>query len=244
MPKIYDIRRPIWPIGIPTASQFRRIITPTGKPSSMARAYMCHLVAQRLLGKRAIAQEAADEFSDDILADGNPHAERLSDAIQWAARGTREERKAATYFSRMKGVKLKKAGFVTTDDGRLGCALDRMVVGREEGLEIKCPSPGKQVLYLVSDPSRDHYPQLQGQLFIADLQAIHLFSYCDGLPEVHYLVKRDDDYLEVLVGLLTDFVQELEDMFDSARKIRGYVAPQQHDDTSTNVATLPKRTRK
>jgi hypothetical protein len=38
---------------------------------------------------------------------------------------------------------------VTTNDGRMGCSLDRLVIGRPIGLEIKCCAPANHMGFLI-----------------------------------------------------------------------------------------------
>ena len=111
-------RTPEWleaRIGIPTASQFHRVMTPkTKKRSSQADDYLNFLVAEWLVGR------SLEDFSND-----------------WTERGMVLEDDAVSYFEALHEVNTQEVGFITTNDGLVGCSPDR--IGTFGGLEIKCP---------------------------------------------------------------------------------------------------------
>lgn len=189
-------------IGRPTSSQFHKIITPTGKVSSQAQAYMYRLVAERLLR----------ETMDDYLG-----------SVQWAERGKMLEHDAAAQFEFSHEVKLKPVGFVTTDDGRVGCSPDRFITGRRESVEIKCPAPWNHVKYLLEGPGDDYKPQVQGQLFVAELDAVHFYSYHPRCPPVEFTVYRDEFYIRMMAALLANFLQHLDRAYEIALSRGAYV---------------------
>ena len=114
--------------GIPTSSNFDKIITPTGKPSAQGVKYQYRLIAERLLM----------ESMDDQLA-----------GVRWMEHGKEEEPNAVAQFQLVNDVELVDVGFITTDDGRLGCSPDRLIQGHHESVEIKCPAPWTQIGYLL-----------------------------------------------------------------------------------------------
>src|SRR5215470_4541574 len=125
-------------IGLPTASQFHRIVTPTGKPSRQATAYMYRLITETLL----------HESMDDYLG-----------SVQWAERGKLIEGDAAAQFEFTHNVELKPVGLVTTDDGAMACSPDRLIAGHHAAVEIKCPAPWTHLGYLLDGPGDDYRPQ-------------------------------------------------------------------------------------
>src|SRR5262245_45091449 len=101
--------------GIPTASQFDQIITPSGKPSKSAERYMLTLLAERLMG--------------------HPITENVS---MWMKRGSEMEADAVAFYQLQTDSDTVPVGFITNDEGTIGASPDRLV-GEEGLLEIKCP---------------------------------------------------------------------------------------------------------
>lgn len=192
-------------IGIPTSSQFHKIITPSGKPSSQATAYMYRLIAEVLL----------HETMDDYLGH-----------VQWVERGKLLEGDAVAQFEFTHNVVLEPGGFVTTDNGRLGCSPDRIVAGRHEVVEVKCPAPWTHLEYLIEGPGKDYRPQVQGQLLITDYDAVHFYSYHPRCPPAEYVTHRDVPFIRTMVQLLNDFLEQLDERLERCRSLGAYVASQ------------------
>lgn len=164
-------------LGIPTASNFHRIIAPkTGKLSAQADAYMAQLVAEALLG---------------IPLDG--------DASDFMERGSALEAEAVAFYELERGVTTEEVGFCTLDDGSAGCSPDRLV-GEDGGLEIKCPTPGVHVQYLLGlDSVSDKYrAQVQGGLWITGRRWWDVCSYHPEMPTALIRVERDEAFIAAL----------------------------------------------
>jgi hypothetical protein len=173
--------------GIPTSSGFSRILTPTGKRSSQADAYMFDLIAERYMGR------PLDNF-----------------VTAWMERGHHMEEEAVRYYALQKDCDPVKVGFVTNDAGTVGASPDRLV-GESGLLEIKCPSPGVHVQYLFHrSPDKAHRPQMQGQLLVTGREWNDILSYYPGLPEALVRVEPDREYQALLREALEEFVKTLE----------------------------------
>ena len=108
--------------GIPTASEFGKLVTSTGKASTQMGEYINQLIAERL--------GAVDEnYSND-----------------WMARGTELEPAARAWYSFATDIDTDQVGFVLNDTGTAGASPDALY--DVSGLEIKCPSPKVHVSYL------------------------------------------------------------------------------------------------
>ncbi|HWR52946.1 MAG TPA: YqaJ viral recombinase family protein [Bryobacteraceae bacterium] len=174
-------------LGIPTASEFFRLVTPTGKLSSQADTYMNHLLAEWITGAPLESVETS-----------------------WMQHGHEYEAQAAASFAFETDLETETVGFITTDDGMIGASPDRIVVGGRLGVELKCPSPQVHVGYMRHGAIDDKYrPQVQGQMLVAGFEAVYLQSYCPGLPTVVIRTDRDEKYLETLSGALCEFVERL-----------------------------------
>ena len=129
-------------LGIPTSSNFHKIITPQGKPSKQWREYACLLIAERILQRKIELYR--------------------SPAMEW---GLIVEAEAADWYEFDHDVTVQKVGFITDDARTVGCSPDRLV-GDDGLLEIKAPLPHTQVEYWLSDEVNERFrPQLQGQLY-------------------------------------------------------------------------------
>lgn len=180
--------------GIPTASNFGKIITPTGKISTQCRPYASFLLAERILGK------PLDKFQD-----AKPY---------WMERGNELECDAASMYEFMHDTKTVKAGFCTNDGMTAGCSPDRFV-GDDGLLEIKCPAPWTHVENLVAEEiDKDYIPQVQGQLYITGRKWCDWFSYYPEITPSVIRVYRDEDYIarlhEAIAGFNADMIKQIE----------------------------------
>lgn len=189
-------------LGVATSSQFHRIITPGGKPSKQAIPYMYRLIAELLLR--------------DVMDDYIGH-------VQWIERGKLLEPDAVSQFEFTHNVVLEPGGFITSDDGRIGCSPDRIVAGRREGVEIKCPAPWTHLQYLIEGPGDDYKPQVQGQLMVGEFDAVTLYSYHPRCPPAEYLTHPDEKFIRVLSQLLTDFLEQMDERLARCRALGAYV---------------------
>jgi hypothetical protein len=182
-------------LGIPTASEFDKIITPSGKPSASARPYMARLLAERLLGE-----------SQGANLDGIPAVDI----------GKLLEPQAASMFEFEHDCATMRVGFVTSDDGRWGASPDRFFIGGV--LEIKCPQAPKHMLYAIDGFGPEYKVQVQGQLLVVDCDAAARYSFHQRLPAVTTWTYRDDPFIAKLRDELTRFSDELDEWTERLRK--------------------------
>lgn len=176
-------------LGMPTASNFHRIITPARlERSKQARAYAFQLVAEKLLLE-----------SSQSLAD-----------TEWMERGRELEPQAIQQYEFTKEVETKRVGFCTTDDGRYGASPDRLIVGRPGGVEVKCPSPHVHLSYLVDGPGADYRIQKQGQILVCEFDFADFYSFHPALPPADIREHRD----EAVIAALKDGLEWFLDMRD------------------------------
>lgn len=169
-------------LGIPTASEFKRIVTPTGRLSKQSRAYAIWLVTEKLLNRQLETFEKTE----------------------WMERGSMLEACAVEAYEFEADLITQPIGFITTDDGRYGCSPDRLV-GDEGLVEIKCPAPQTQLRYLIDGFDGDYRPQVQGQLLVSERQWGDWVSYSPEMPMVRVRVQRDEDYIRGLRAALDEF---------------------------------------
>lgn len=179
-------------LGIPTASEMDRIITPTGKPSKQATGYMNRLLAEWVLG-----EPIESEYDSPYMQAGRDN-----------------EAAAVKAFEFQTGLETSEIGFVTTDDGMAGCSPDRLVSDMGT-LELKCPAPHTQISYLMQESVADEYRiQVQAQLWICEREKSWVSSYHPKLPPVILEIPRDDD----LISKIADAVREFCDLLLQKRE--------------------------
>jgi len=162
-------------LGIPTSSNFHKIITPQGKSSKQWREYACVLIAERLLQRKI-------EFYN------SPAMER----------GLIVEAEAADWYEFDQDVSVQKVGFITDDNHTVGCSPDRLV-GDQGLLEIKAPLPHTQVEYCISGEVSERFrPQLQGQLYVSRRSWVDILCWHDVLPKVVMRVEPDEQFINTL----------------------------------------------
>lgn len=185
-------------LGIPTASQFGRIITAaTAKSSTASDKYLAELVAERLLGGSL-----------------DPNV------TEWMARGSALEEAAVLWYELERDCDTSAVGFLTTDDGRVGCSPDRLCDGG--GLEIKCPSPAVHVDYLINGAGNSSYkPQVQGAMWMTGADWWDFVSYHPTIPPVMVRFPRDDKYILRLGDEIEKFLMRL----DAALEKTAYLMP-------------------
>lgn len=176
-------------LGVATSSEFSKIITPAkGDYSSQASGYMNKLIAETITGK-----EASGFMSD------------------WMERGREMEEEARSWYSFTQGVEVKQVGFVYRDERKLiGCSPDGLM--ERKGFEIKCPSPGIMVSYMLNgDLPREYIPQVQGSMFVTGLQEWDFMAYHPDFDPLLMTVKRDDEYISKLEKYIHKFTTEMQD---------------------------------
>lgn len=191
-------------LGRPTASNFHYIVTPKRcELSKSAATYALKLCAERLL---------------------NTPMESI-DGVLYMERGKELEPLAVRQYEFTMDVQTAKVGFITTDDGAMGCSPDRLVLGeRKIALEVKCPSPHVHLGYLLNGAADEYRPQVQGQLLIAELDRVDLYSYEPRMPPALIQTTRNADYIEALSAALRQFNDELERLIERAKALGVYQA--------------------
>ena len=167
--------------GLATASCFPKILSPTGKASTQAEAYMYTLIAEIMIGDAVSTWE------------GN----------EWTDRGTELEPDAICLYEMITKQSTEEVGFV--ENYGVGCSPDRFI--GDDGLpEIKCPAGHTHLKYLYGEKLPSKYiPQVQGQLYVTGRKWCDFMSYHPEMPPLIIRVKRDEDYITKLSGALNNF---------------------------------------
>ena len=164
-------------LGKPSASNFSKLITATGKPSASADGYINQLIAERLTGQ-------SEPFYQ------NEHM----------ARGTELEPEAREAYEFITGEDVVEHGFILDDSGEFGCSPDGLSFSGMTGLEIKCPAANTMVKYLRNPESlwKAYYQQIQGCMLVTGAVAWDAFAYHPEMPHVIVTVERNEEYINQL----------------------------------------------
>jgi hypothetical protein len=175
--------------GRPTASQFERLLTPTGKDSSQWDDFALELAAQCIR-------------PDEVVWEGNAHTDR----------GTELEPEARETFSEIMDLETREVGFVTRDDEVIGCSPDSLIYDPTKpdvpiaGLELKCPLSKHHARYLVDGELPAKYkPQVHGSMAVTGLRYWYFMSYCPGLAPFITRVEWDS-YTDKMADALDRFL--------------------------------------
>lgn len=173
-------------IAIPTASNFDKIITPTGKASTQARKYMLTLAVEAVTGLREESYQSSAML-----------------------RGVELEPQARAFYEFTTGNQVEKTGFIFNDEKSFGCSPDGLV-GDDGLIEIKCPLAHTIAEYLLDGEAPSEYvPQIQGQLLITGRKWTDFLAYFPNLKPLLIRVERDEVYIAKLKELLDNFNKEL-----------------------------------
>lgn len=180
--------------GIPTASEFGTVMAKGrgGGESKTRRTYMLKLLGERLTGEREEGYTNAN-----------------------MERGHEMEQEAADAYAFMTDNQIETVGFMR--NGEKGASPDRIVTGGGL-LEIKTKVPHRHLDALLKDavPS-EHIPQIQGQIWIAEVDWCDFISYWPKLPPLIKRVYRDDKYIKEMETKVTAFLDELHDIEEGLR---------------------------
>jgi hypothetical protein len=184
--------------GLPTASGFKKLVTPTGKPvtSDKRRTYMLELAGERLTGQL--------------------HPHYLSADMQ---RGIDLEPQAVAYYQLVTGRAVSRVGFVLGPDGRWGCSPDG--VTEDGGMEVKCLGRAAHLDALDTGAIPDEYiMQVQGCMWIMQRRYWDFVLYTDepNIPSAIWRIERNAELHAALEDCLPVFCDELDAM---TKKIRG-----------------------
>lgn len=186
-------------LGVPSASNFSKLITSTGKPSTSAEGYINQLIAESVTGERA------DFYT-------NAHMER----------GTALEPEARAYYEFMQDVETREVGFCLHDTVRAGCSPDALVGAG--GLEIKCPSGAVHVSYLRSGGLPAAYKQqVMGCMWITGAETWDFLSYHPDMPPLLITVDRDQKYIDLLAAEVEKAADEIQKQTERLIKMRAKI---------------------
>jgi putative phage-type endonuclease len=181
--------------GVPSASNFEKIITTKGERSKQREKYLYQLAGETIVGK-----------SEEAYTNG---------AMQ---RGQLLEAEAREAYELITGNTVVQLGFCVSEGEHICGASPDGLVAEDGALEIKCPSLAVHVSYLLSGglPS-DYFQQVQGQLFVTGRKWSDFVSYYPGIKPLIVRVYPDKEFVEALRTEIEAFCSDLKKIVEKIR---------------------------
>jgi len=179
-------------LGIPTASNFGKILTATAKKSTSRTGYADQLLADWLAGK------PVDQL----------------ESTHWMQRGTEMEQQARDAYEFESGNTVEQIGFVYLDvKQRTGCSPDGLI-GDDGCWEAKCPKASTLVSYYGKGCPSKYIPQVMGEMWICERDYCDFYAFHPLLMPHLVRVERDDFY----IGLLAEAVEKFNEYLNKRKK--------------------------
>ena len=184
--------------GIPTTSMFGNIVTPLGKRSESQTPYMNQLLAEWLAG------EPVDAFKGNKYTDIGKEREPEGEAL----------------YELQSDHLLRQVGFIYRNEDKLvGSSTDGLIYDPvlTEGepiilgvFEQKNPKGSTMVEYLPKKEMPNFYkPQVQGELWVTDLEWCDFMVYHPLLGHKIWRVERDEKYITLMSGYVNKFIERM-----------------------------------
>jgi putative phage-type endonuclease len=173
-------------LGLPTASNFDKIVTSKGEASASAKKFLYQLVGEVLTG---IKKETY-----------------TSPAMQ---HGIETEAEARKVYELVTCETVEEVGLCVSDCGRWGASPDGLV-GNDGQIEIKCPNLETHHNYILSGKlPTDYIQQVQGQLLVTGRKWCDFVSYFPNLQPFIVRVYPDLEFQKILENALIKFDADL-----------------------------------
>ena len=171
-------------LGVITASEADALVSPTGKvrTGEGVKTYLYRKLAEKAVGY-------CPEMLETYAVDQGKLLETI--ALPW--------------FEFETGKKVRRVGFVTTDDGTCGCSPDGLLEDGS-GVEVKAPQPPNHIKYLLEGVVPDQYVvQCQFSLWVTQAPYWTLVSYSMRLPALVVRVERDEKIQAAITEAVSQF---------------------------------------
>ncbi len=180
-PEWHDMR-----LCIPTASNFKKIVTSTGKRSTQRAKYLFQKAGEIITG------ESEETYKNSYMELGNE----------------REDEARQTY-SFITGLDVEQVAFCYYDDDKEFGASPDGLIGEDGGFENKNAIPSVQLERLETGwKATEHKAQVQGCLLATGRKWWDIQSYCRGLKPIIIRIERDEEFIKNLHIELKLFYKE------------------------------------
>lgn len=186
-------------LGIVTASEVDSLITPLWKARTGegVATYLATKIAERWRGCPLTAYHGGS-----------------------MEQGTLREDEAVAWYALDQNVDVRKVGFITTDDGKMGCSPDGLM--DDGGIEIKCPEPHTHVGYLLAGVLPSKYAaQVHASMLVTGLPRWRFLSYCRGFPPLLLTIESNAEIQAAILAAVTAFQTRLDEAWAEIVKRNG-----------------------
>lgn len=181
-------------LGVITASCAHDLLpSKTGKGFKQARqTYMNELIAEVCTG-------SCEEFSAKPLEWGKVNEVAARAAYQFEA-----------------NERIEDGGFIYGHDKRIGCSPDGIVVGKNKGLELKCPYSSKtHIDFILDGKIKDEYlTQCQWSMWVAGFDEWAFASFDPRMKKqmIHIqIIERDMEMMKLFNEIVPQFISEMDE---------------------------------
>lgn len=176
-------------LGCPSGSGFKRLITSRGEPSTTAETYINELIAEKVTGEPTFVTET-----------------------EWMTRGKELEVDAKCLYEFDQGVDIQDVSFIKDDHYEFGVSPDGLI-GKDGGIEIKCPKPSTHIQYLRTNKVPSIYiAQIQGCMMVTERKWWDFMSFHPMMKPLIIRVHRDEEYISKLRRLVIDACKTIEEV--------------------------------
>jgi hypothetical protein len=189
-----------------TASGMDSLITPLGKvrTGEGVKTYMTELLAERWIGGPLPAVQGVWDLDQGKIL----------------------EEYARPAFTLETGLEVATVGFIEHDNGRMGASPDGLVIGRQAGLEIKCPHIENHIRYLLDGKVPQQYvAQVQFSMLVTGYPQWYFCSFRRSFPPLVVLVDRDDKFHAAMEDALAGFFADLDAAYKRLCELNGGPPP-------------------
>ena len=190
--------------GIPTASEFSRIVKPNGDPSTSRQDYLYELAGERIRGVKEDGYTSYD-----------------------MRKGIEMEPEARLCYEYVTGDIVQQVGFIFMDTTRrVGCSPDGMIFDHQldtvypvSGLELRCGKMKTHVKQLLTeDFPADKFQQIHGSMWVCGFHSWEFMAYHPGMPEFRLTVRRDYKFTSALEEEMKMFLDELDEVYNKLKE--------------------------
>ena len=175
-------------VGIPTASEFDRLITTKGEPSKSRQKYIYQLAGETITGQKE------EQYQNQAMKNGN----------------LRED-DARKLYELISGDTVETVGICYPDKKKLWACSPDGLLNTEGLIEIKSPTLAVQVEYLLDGTlPTNYFRQVQGQMAVTGRKYVVFFAYYPGLKPLIVRVERNEVFIKALKVELELAVREIQ----------------------------------
>jgi exodeoxyribonuclease (lambda-induced) len=187
--------------GVVTASEADALVSPTGKVRDSAGV------------TTYLHRKLTEKWTDSPL----PQLQGIFDMEQ----GAILEFQAKPAFTVNTGLEIQNVGFISSDDGRIGCSPDALI-GNASGCEIKCPTLPVHLGYLLSGGvPKEYFCQVQFSMMVTGFETWHFYSHSRQIAPLHLVIERDDAFQSALRDAVDGFLYKLDACWDRLCALNG-----------------------